>query len=193
MVELREERGDLEAGVRTGLARLGYRVITPRESAKNPPDVRVLGARRLARLPQDSTPIVLLGVAPDSDDPRIVDCVSRPADLVGLYRALQRALEEHPREFPRVPTTLSARCAQGDQIWPGAILSISENGCLLRSPRAPSSDGAKLTFALPERGLIETTAEARDRRGTDTGLFFPDIRERDRTAIADYVAEVLMD
>ena len=119
-------------------------------------------------------------------------CRGRPTCL-GLYQLLQRAIEQFPREYPRVSTSLSARCVQGDRNWLGAILEISEKGCLLRSPTAPESDGARLTFALPEGGVVEATGESRSRRGPDTGLYFREIGDRHRTAIADYVAGVLMD
>jgi hypothetical protein len=195
VVEMRESRGDLEPGVRTALARLGYRLISAEEAKQTPPAVRVVNASGLARVPDDPTPIILIATDETrvKEDTRITGVLPRPADLVGLYQLLQRTLEQYPREYPRIATTLSARCLEGDRNWLGAIVELSEKGCLLRSPTAPQSSGAQLTFALPERGIVEATGEARSRRGPDTGIVFREIQEQHRTAIADYISGVLMD
>lgn len=195
VVEMRESRGDLEPGVRTALSRLGYRLISAEEGKHTPPTVRVVNAQGLARVPDDPTPIILIAPegTPATQDTRITGVLPRPADLVGLYQLLQRILEPYPREYPRIPTTLSARCIQGERNWLGAIVELSEKGCLLRSPTSPQGDGAQLTFALPERGIVEATGESRSQRGPDTGIVFREIEEQHRTAIAGYVADVLMD
>ena len=73
-----------------------------------------------------------------------------------------------------------------------AILELSAKGCLLHSSAAPSPEGTRITFALPERGLVEATAEMRSRRDEDAGLFFREISESHRSAIAEYVNQVLM-
>jgi hypothetical protein len=194
VVEMREAQGDLEPGVRTALGRLGYRLISPDESKRYPPALRVINPRALRRIPNDPTPMVVIGAAADAarEDARVAGVLERPANLTRLYRVLQDALEERPRECPRAGTRLPARCVEGERDWPGAILELSAKGCLLRSSAAPGSEGARVTFALPERGLVEATAETRSQRNGDAGLLFRDISERDRSAIADYVNQVLM-
>jgi hypothetical protein len=194
VVEMREAHGDLEPGVRTALGRLGYRLISPDESKRYPPALRLMNPRALPRIPNDPTPMILIGAAADTarEDARVAGVLQRPADLTRLYRVLQNALEDRPRECPRAATRLPARCVEDDRDWPGAILELSAKGCLLHSSAAPSPEGTRITFALPERGLVEATAEMRSRRDGDAGLFFREISESHRSAIAEYVNQVLM-
>ena len=194
VVEMREAHGDLEPGVRTALGRLGYRLISPDECKRYPPALRLMNPRALSRIPNDPTPMILIGAAADTarEDARVAGVVDRPADLTRLYRVLQNALEERPRECPRAATRLPARCVEGDRDWPGAIMELSAKGCLLHSSAQPSAEGTRITFALPEHGMVEATAEMRSRRDGDAGLFFREISESHRTAVANYVNELLV-
>jgi len=115
------------------------------------------------------------------EDPRVVSTALRPAQLSAVYSMIQLALEESPRMTPRVRTNLSARCIRADRRSVGAVLSLSEGGCLLRTTN-DLRKGAKLDlqFALPEFGLVSTVAQCRYIRKGDAGLEFfepePDLR-----------------
>jgi hypothetical protein len=107
------------------------------------------------------------------EDPRIVSTALRPVQLSAVYSMIQLALEESPRMTPRVRTHLSARCIRADRRSVGAVLSLSEGGCLLRTTNGLRK-GAKLDlqFALPEFGLVSTPARCRYIRKGDAGLEF---------------------
>jgi hypothetical protein len=193
-IEVRAPSRDFSAGVQTALARLGYELVSARGRAEAP-DARILAAGRLSRLRADATsPIVLIG-GPRSwggDDPRVIGVVRRPVGLVDLYRALQEALEVHPRAVPRVPVLLAARSLREGTGTPGAILSLSERGCYLRSVSSPPGDGTlRLQFRLPRERLIETRAQPRNRAGNETGLAFEGLPEASRAAIAGFVTRSL--
>ncbi len=89
-------------------------------------------------------------------------------------------------------TQLSARCSHGEQRSIGAVLSLSEGGCLLRSGERLSR-GAKvcLQFALPSFGLISTQAECRYAREGDAGLAFSESGSDVRHTIAHFVTAQL--
>jgi hypothetical protein len=118
--------------------------------------------------------------------------VWRPAALRDLHALLQAALEAHPRSVPRVRTALPAKAVGRERGWAGAILSLSERGCLLRSrERLRSRRPLDLWFALPRDGLVHVLAEPRYAEGTCTGLVFRETSPECRAAIARYVAGVL--
>ncbi len=101
---------------------------------------------------------------------------------------IQRALEATPRRCPRVPTRLSARCIRSERRSIGAVLSLSEGGCLLRtseSLRKGVSLGVQ--FALPDYGLVSTRAVCRYTRMGDAGLAFTDPGPDVRHTIAHYI------
>lgn len=125
-------------------------------------------------------------------DPRIFASTRRPARLGAVYEMIQSALESTPRSAPRVRTQLSARCIQGEQRSIGAVLSLSEGGCLLRSGEKLSR-GARLSlqFALPNYGLISTRAECRYARESDSGLAFSESSADVRHTIAHFVTSQL--
>ena len=83
-------------------------------------------------------------------DPRIIGAVRRPAGLHDLYRLIQEALEETPRATPRIPTHLPARCRRNGQEWKASVLSLSENGCLLRTAQ-PVPLGTQVEIEFPLR------------------------------------------
>ena len=115
-------------------------------------------------------------------DPRIVGAIRRPAGLHEIYRLVQQVLEDTPRSTPRVPTHLPARCQRDGREWRGAVLSLSENGCLLRSPE-PLLLGSRIAlgFELPRSGKLEVDAEIAYQLVPDMGVVFnatsPSVRE----------------
>jgi hypothetical protein len=153
---------------------------------------------RLGELPgPDHAPDrrILLVASPRSgacEDPRVFASVRRPARLGAVYEMIQSALESTPRSSPRVRTQLSARCIRGEQRSIGAVLSLSEGGCLLRSGEVLSRGATiRLQFALPDYGLISTQAECRYARETDAGLAFADSGGDVRHTIAHFVTAQL--
>ena len=183
------------------LGKLGYAILTPEEFEslaqsmdRVRPDLRIVDERSLGEVPDDDGPtvpiIVLTGRHGTTGvDPRIVGAVRRPAGLHELYRLLQQVLEETPRTTPRVPTHLNARCAKNGLKWTGAVLSLSENGCLLRSPE-PLLLGSRidLSFELPKAGAITLPAEVAYQLVPESGLIFLATLPNDRSAISDFVA-----
>ncbi|MBW2290613.1 MAG: hypothetical protein JRG90_22735 [Deltaproteobacteria bacterium] len=193
-IEVRVPSRDLAEGVETALGRLGYELLPARIRAEAP-DARFVAAGRLSRLPAAAIePVVLFGGmrSKDAEDPRVVGVTGRPAGLHELYELLQGALEQTPRIVPRVSASLPARSFREGVDAPGAILSLSERGCLLRSTVVLPGDGAlKLQFALPDRGLIDTWAEPCNKAGRELGLVFDGLPDASRFAIADYVTASL--
>ena len=185
------------------LARLGYDVLTPEdfealaEAEDWPrPDVRIVDERQLAEVPDDYEPapiVVLSGeLGVTGADSRIVGAVRRPAGMFELYRLIQQVTEATPRETPRVPTHLAARCEWEGQGWPVSILSLSENGCLVRSPEPLRLGGSlSLRFELPRCDALEVQAEAGYQLIPDVGLLFHDLAPDQRRAIQDFVAFTL--
>ena len=114
--------------------------------------------------------------------------VQRPAGLHERYGLVQQVLEETPRTTPRVPTHLNARCARNGREWQGAVLSLSENGCLLRSPE-PLTLGSciDLSFTLPRAGSISLQAEVAYQLVPESGLIFLATLPGDRSAISEFV------
>ena len=183
---------------RTILGRMGYAILTPDEwsasaaLAGETPELCIVEDRRLGELPGDlaATPLIVLcakGRTP-TEDRRAVGAVSRPAGLHELFRLFQQALEPVPRGNLRVPTHLAVRLRREGREWQGALLSLSENGCLVRSPE-PLELGAQLelAFELPKSGVIETRAETSYQLVSDTGLVFQATPPASRRAIQSFV------
>lgn len=193
-IEVRVPSRDFSAGVWTALERLGYELVPARGRA-GAPDARFVAAGRLSRLnPEATAPVILFGGrrSRDAEDPRVIGIVARPAELLDLYPLLQAALEPHPRAAPRITTSLPARSLRDGIDTPGAILSLSERGCLLRSASSLPGDGSlHLQFTLPERGLIYTRAEPRHEAGKESGLEFESLPEASRAAISEFVTKSL--
>jgi hypothetical protein len=189
---------------RSMLDKLGYRIVEPEQFAGiaaelglERPDLRLVDDRSLAEVPDDEdppVPIIALsgrhGVS--GADPRIVGAIRRPAGLHEIYRLVQQVLEETPRSTPRVPTHLPARCRQNGREWRGALLSLSENGCLLRTPQ-PLLLGSRLAlgFELPRSGPLEVDAEIAYQLVPDLGVVFNATSPSVREAIAAYVTSAL--
>jgi hypothetical protein len=196
--------GAFGPGCRSGLESLGYRLLGGRPLAVAlrsdgfRPAIRVVDERLLGRVPEDPegvrVPIILLtGRHPGrTSDPRVIGRTARPAKLALVYALLQRALEATPRRVPRVRAALPARAVCGAAGWAGAIVSLSEEGCLMRGrATATVTRPLDLWFALPEEGLIHVVAEASYQDRGHTGLVFREPSEDSRAAIADYVSQVL--
>jgi len=186
------------------LSRLGYAILTPEEFAplaqtleRGRPDLRIVDERSLLEVPEDdpAVPLVVLtgrhGVT--GADPRVVGAVRRPAGLHELYRLLQQVLEDKPRSTPRIPTHLAARCRRQGKDWTGAVLSLSENGCLLRSPE-PLALGSRLglSFELPLSGRLELDGEVAYQLVPDAGVIFHATAPSHRAAIARFVTQTLV-
>ncbi len=187
------------------LAKLGYVIVTVEEFeslgseiARRGPELRIVDERNLADIPEDKgaqVPVLVLtgrhGVT--GADPRIVGAVRRPAGMHELYRLIQQVLEETPRTTPRVPTHIVARCRRRGVEWRVAILSLSENGCLLRSPE-PLLLGTRieLRFELPHAGPLDLVAETGYQLVPDTGVIFHATSPDDRAAIGLFVKEALV-
>ena len=185
------------------LAKLGYEFLLPEEFEAIAEtddlaraDVRIVDERQLAEVPDEyePTPIVVLSgeLGVTGADPRIVGAVRRPAGMHELFRLVQQVTEETPRSSPRVPTHLPARCAVDGRAWHASILSLSENGCLVRSPEALAlGSNLELRFELPRADGLEIAAEAAYQLLPDMGLLFHDLSGNARRAIQDFVADTL--
>ena len=185
------------------LTRLGYAIFDSEAFAEQSdpddrPDAFVVDERLLAEVPDDGGPpipiVALVGQhGVTGADVRVMGAVPRPAGLHELYRVLQQVLEDEPRNSPRVPTHLAARCCAEDAgAWRASVLMLSENGCLLRSPE-PLLLGSKLSlrFDLPRRGEIELAAEVAYQLPPDLGLVFSGVEAGVRRAIVDFISEAL--
>jgi len=186
------------------LAKLGYVILSPEELAESSesqgfgaPDLRIVDERSLPELPEDgfpSLPIVVLtgrhGVT--GADPRIAGAVCRPAGMHELYRLMQEILEDTPRSTPRILTHLPAHCSCDGKKWTGAVLSLSESGCLLRSAE-PQMLGSRfvLSFALPPIGEIEVEADVAYQLIPELGVTFHATSPADREKIGGFIRRVL--
>jgi len=185
------------------LAKLGYAILMPEEFerlAADPdiqrPVVRIVDERNLAEVPEELTPIPIIVISGrhgvTGADSRIVGALRRPAGMHELFRLIQQVTEDTPRSTPRVPTHLPARCHKGDREWPAAVLSLSENGCLVRSPEPlPLGTRVDVEFTLPRHGPLRLDGEAAYQLVPDLGLIFHATPARDREAIARFVTETL--
>lgn len=202
-IGVRITASSLAPRVLDALRALGYSMVDF-DSDRTAPDVRdacrllLVDQLRLAEIPgpdQDADRRILLIASASGrphEDPRIFATTRRPARLGAVYEMIQSALESSPRSSPRIRTRLSARCIHGEQRSIGAVLSLSEGGCLLRSGD-PLSPGAtvQLQFALPSSGLVSTRAECRYARASDAGLAFADSSADLRHAISHFVTTQL--
>ncbi len=188
------------------LARVGYTIVSVEDwenlqhenpDAGDPLDLRLVDDRCWGEVPgpkEAPESIVVLtgrnGTA--GEDPRVVGAILRPAGLHDLFRLLQNVLEDTPRSTPRVPTHLRARCESDGKAWQASVLSLSENGCLLRSPeRLRLGSRLRLAFSLPNVGEVETEADVAYQMLPDLGLVFNATPSISREAILDFVYNAL--
>ena len=180
-IALRLSEGSVTPRVLEALRALGY-VLVDEDAGDDCRRARVwlVDGERIETLPQvtEDDDVRLLAIVSPSEagaltDPRIFAQTTRPGRLGAVYEMIQNALERTPRRTPRIPTRLSARCIREERRSIGALLSLSEGGCLLRTGEALRK-GAKLDlqFALPDYGVISTRAVCRYMRRGDAGLAF---------------------
>jgi hypothetical protein len=185
------------------LCRLGYAMWLAEdfdarsedEREDDRPALRIVDERRLAEVEDEPgwapTPILLLTgrLGATGADTRIVGAVRRPAGLHELYRVIQQVLEVHPRTVPRVATHLRAICSRRSRTWDVTILSLSENGCLLRSPQAlPLETRVTLSFGLgAQADRLEIEADTAYQLLPDVGLVFSSLAPGTRTALQRFV------
>jgi len=185
------------------LAKLGYAILLPEEielvAAEKGgvrPVLGIVDERQLAEVPHEtpSVPIVVLTGRHGATgaDPRIIGAIRRPAGMHELFRLIQQVTENTPRVSPRIPTHLPARLRKDGREWATTVLSLSENGCLVRSPE-PLLLGSRLTleFELPRSGTILVDAESAYQLLPDVGLIFHATRSSDRKAIAGFLTDTL--
>jgi hypothetical protein len=110
-----------------------------------------------------------------------------------LHRLVQEVLEDTPRATPRALTHFQARCRRDGKQWTGAVLSLSESGCLLRSAE-PQMLGSRFTlsFVLPRSGTLELEAEVTYQLIPDLGMTFHATSPSDREAISDFIRQSLL-
>jgi len=164
------------------------------ELDSDPPSVWIVDDRRQAELPtiEEEPDLRLLVVgAPKltrSGDDRVRARIPPPARLSTIFSTLQAILERTPRRTPRIRTQLPARCIHSDRRAIGAVLSLSEGGCLMRTSK-PLRKGLRveLQFALPEFGLLTTGAECCYTRRGDVGMEFADPTVDVRQSVAQFV------
>ena len=185
--------------VRAALEGLGYQIIpvATRGRFKDDswePDLRIVDERHIGRIPPEDylprTPVLLLtGEARVTcRDRRVVGTVSRPAMLKDLYPILQRALEDTPRTAARTPTELPGRCTLSDRRWMGAIVSLSERGCLFRTNETMATDQRlNLLFPLPLGQMITARARVIGQQGPSVGMVFDEMAPPVREAVARFV------
>ncbi len=191
------------------LSRLGYQLLMPEtflQLQDERPDLRaellLVDERRLEEVPRDTgarveaqLPIIVLSGTQGAtgDDPRIVGAVKRPAGLHDLYRLMQQVFEDRPRSMPRVPTHLRALCESRGSQWEGRVLSLSENGCLIRSPEAILlGQKLRLELVIPQSESIVLDAEATYQLLPDTGLVFSAVEPSRREALGRYVTQTIL-
>lgn len=191
------------------LSRLGYQMLLPDTFSEmrvlNPSlsaDMLLVDERRLVEAlaaeeedGEQAAPIVLLTGKHGATgaDSRIVGAVKRPAGLHDLYQLMQQIFEDTPRATPRIATQLLARCEQGDRNWDGRVLSLSENGCLIRTPEAiPLGQRIQLEFSLPGSERVCLEAEATYQLLPDVGLAFNAVSPERRKVLERFVTESIL-
>ena len=186
------------------LAKLGYSIVAPEEFepmkeqwGRDKPDLRIVDERNLPEVPEGGgspVPIIVLtgrhGVT--GADSRIVGAIKRPAGIHELYRLMQEVLEDTPRTTARVPTHLPATVAYRGREWSVSVLSLSENGCLIRSPEIMLL-GARiaLRLQLPHSEPLELDSEIGYQLVPDLGLIFHATKPAERAAITRFVDATL--
>jgi hypothetical protein len=185
--------------VRAALEGLGYQIVpvTTRGRFDDDswvPDLRIVDERHIDRIPAEDylprTPVLLLtvGARATCRDRRVVGSVPRPAMLKDLYPILQQTLEDTPRVVARAPTELPGRCTQSDRRWMGAVVSLSERGCLFRTRELLATDQRlNLLFPLPLGQMVTARARVIGRQGQSVGLAFDEMAPPAREAVAQYV------
>lgn len=189
------------------LSRLGYVILQPdafeaRARSERPsgsPHLYIADERRLAEVPhpddEAERPIIVLTGrnGSDSNDPRIVAAIRRPAGLHDLYCILQRIFELTPRSTPRIPVRLGVRCATPGHDFEAEMRSLSENGALIRcEEKVPLGSTFELKLDLPRVGPVALRAEAAYQLMPDLGVVFSGVDPAVRALINAYIAESIL-
>jgi hypothetical protein len=186
-----------EYGVSCALGTLGYDIV-PAGEERTPAELRIVDEESLERFDWDasrSVPIVVLTEdhAPQRLDRRVIDALRRPAPFRDVYMMLQRALESTPRSNPRITTARPARCEYGEETCVGAVVELSEGGCLFRGhPGFLGGPEIRVLFSLPSYERLELRARTAHRSEGDLGLAFLGLGPGARSAISDYVMNELL-
>lgn len=193
-IDVRLTPRSLAPKVRSALRVLGYTLREEDDASASDAGIWLVDETRLAEVPdRQAAPDarILLISSPrwnQGKDSRILAQADRPAGLSPIYSMIQSALEHTPRKTPRVRTQLSARCIKEDRRSIGAVLSLSEGGCLFRTGESlRKGTSIDLQFALPEYGLVSTPAQCRYVRKGDAGLEFSEAAPDIRHSIAHFV------
>ncbi len=186
------------------LSHLGYSIVpidewlASPELLRHPPELCIVDQQRIDELPADRefeglSLVVLTGRGGVTNgDPRIIGGIPTPAGLHELYRLLQQALEANPRSCVRIPTQIQAKIRQRDREWTAPLLSLSENGCLVRSTEPLALDTPmEIMFDLPRLGRVNTRAEPTYQLLPDTGLVFERTAPGHRRSIQLFVEKHL--
>jgi len=197
-IETLLEPRSLEPRVLGALRALGYSLGDKTDPNLPSSGIWLVDEARIHEVPDSdlaSNARILLLSSPcrkPTKDLRILAHANRPARLSAVYSMIQQAFEGTPRKNPRIRTKLSARCLRAQRRSTGALLSLSEGGCLLRTAE-PLKKGSKLDlqFALPDYGLVSTSAECRYVRRGHAGLEFKDPPADIRQSIAHFVTRQL--
>ena len=188
---------------RAALEGLGYRIIPVATRGRFiddswESDLRLVAARHIDRIPPEDylprTPMVLLTNASPRcfSDCRVVGTVPRPATLDSLYPLLQSALEDTPRRAARARTQLPGRCTYDNHRSMGAVVCLSEGGCLFRTSEPVAADQPiTLLFPLPLGTMISARTPEIDPQGECVALAFEDAERPVREALAQYVEQRL--
>jgi PilZ domain len=190
------------------LTRLGYRILRPEDFAlaleAEPglvPDLLLVDERELPEVTTEEdpygrpVPIILLCSRQGATgaDTRIIGAVKRPAGLHDLYRLMQQVFEDTPRTTPRVATQLRARCESRGEHWEGRVLSLSENGCLIRTSEVIRlGEKVRLELVLTQNDPIEVEAEAAYQLLPDIGLVFHAVEPSSREKLGRFVADTIL-
>lgn len=189
------------------LGRLGYRIVAvtdwePTRAEVPDPQLMIVDEVRLPDLEVggpwsaygDLPRIVLSGRRGVSwEDPRVVGAIVRPAGLHDLYRVIQQVCEDTPRTTPRVETDLPVHCNRNGDEFEGALISLSENGGLMRCGRdLPLGASFQMQLELPSVGALAVRAEAAYQLMPNLGIVFSGLASKDRSAIGAWVSEALL-
>jgi hypothetical protein len=88
---------------------------------------------------------------------------------------------------------MPAVCRRSGHEWDATVVSLSENGCLLKSPEpVPLGTLLQLAFELPDADTVHVRAEAAYQLLPDLGLVFSSISPRIRRSIARFVRMALL-
>jgi hypothetical protein len=188
------------------LRRLGCLILTPGEFAQDAcdrdepsavPDLYVAEAARLSEIPavDPVSPIVLLSHEgePRVEDARLVAEVRSPVGMHDLYRVVQELLEENPRSTPRVRTALPAVCRASGRQWSGSVVSLSENGCLLRTDETIElGTELQVSVKMGDLGKVSVRAETAYQIKSELGLVFSSTWPKIRLVINEFVTRALL-